>query len=318
MSTSRGKKLLACCLVGNVLLAAACTENVVENADNNSNEENAVSTTNGLSAINGLSALNGLSAINGLSALNGLSSTGLVSGSTLMNTSQGRDTVSYMVRCALPAGHSITKKDQNGVSYTFPGQIGLAPTWENGTCDSNCQQYISSCMMAHVNTSGQHIALWIVGDSSAIGWGTSGAYPYQEGSFFGNIFSNPPSAFYCDGEDFDLGVVPGRLGATQSGAPYKDPFGTSALCSRYCTANSGGYSNCDGFSHVITVYRDWDPNTDYKVCSRKSGLCMTLDKGGTTDGTRIDQAAYSSSADQKFRITAVGTSQYKICSTKSG
>src|SRR5262249_48098280 len=118
-------------------------------------------------------------------------------------------------------------------------------------------------------------------------------------------------------------VVPGRLGAGQSGAPYKDPFGSNAACSKYCTAadypnSANGYKDCDAFPHVITVYRDWDPNTDYKICSRKSGLCMTLDNGGTSDGTRIDQASYSSSSSQKFRVTAVAAGQYKICSTLSG
>ena len=303
------RRILGCCVLGNALLAGtACTESVAEeDVAGNDGQADALASTNGLAAINGLTAINGLSAINGL-----------VSGSPIMSTAEGRNTVSYIVRCALPAGRSITKQDQNGTSYTFPGQIGVAPQWETNGCGTDCQQYVSACLMAHVNTTGQHIAIWMVGDASPLGWGTSSSYPYQEGSFFGNIFTSPPSANYCEGEDFDLGVVPGRLGATQSGAPYKDPFGTNALCSKYCTAQSGGYSKCGSFPHVVTVYRDWDPNTNYKVCSRKSNLCMTVDNGGTADGTRITQTSYSGSSNQKFRITAVSAGQYKICSASSG
>ena len=44
-----------------------------------------------------------------------------------MTTAGGRDIVKYMVKCALPAGDSLTKQDQNGITYTFPGGIGVAP-----------------------------------------------------------------------------------------------------------------------------------------------------------------------------------------------
>jgi len=321
MDRERGRRAvggMACCLVVNAFaVALGCAQAPLEDAAVNGGETDALASSNGLTSINGLSALNGLSAMNGLSALNGLNASGLVSGSTLMNSAAGRSTVSYMVRCALPAGHSITKKDNQGVSYSFPGAIGLAPQWESGACDAMCQEYVSACLMAHVNTSGQHISIWLIGDGP-LGFGLSSAYPYQEGSFFGNIFKSPPSAYYCEGEDFNLAVVPGRLGAAIPGAPYKDPFGATSACKKYCSPNSNGYSNCDGFGHVLTVYRDWDPNTDYQLCSRKSGLCMTLDGGGTADGTRITQSGSSTSTNERFRITAVGPGQYKICSKSSG
>ena len=105
---------------------------------------------NGLPSINGLSAMNGLSTMNGLSAMNGL-----------MTTSPGRATVAYMVRCALAAGDSLVKKDQYNVSYTYPGSLGLAPQWKNGSCDTACQEILSACMMAHVNTTGKHVSLWL-------------------------------------------------------------------------------------------------------------------------------------------------------------
>ena len=137
------------------------------------------------------------------------------------------------MRCALPASHKITKT-YSGVTYTFAGEIGVAPEWETGACGTACQELVSACMMAHVNTKGQHIGLWIVGSSPALGWGYTTDYPFQEGSFFGNIFVSPPVANYCNGSDFNSAVVPGRLGAQQVGSPYKNPFTGAGLCSANC------------------------------------------------------------------------------------
>src|SRR3569623_459241 len=269
----------------------------------------------GVSSQTGLAALNGLAAVSGRAAINVLKRT-----SSVISTADGRTTMSYLVRCALPQGRSVTLKDQNGTGYTFGGQIGLTPQWETGTCDSNCQEQISACLMAHVNTTGQHIALWLVGDNSALGWGLSSSYPYQEGSFFGNIFSSPPQAYYCDGEDYDLAVVPGRLGANQTGAPYTDPFGSTAACKKYCTASpspygTSGYSQCKTFKHVVTVYRDWDPNTPYKICSRSTGACMTAP---TASGGKITLATATGALNQQFYVSRVNPGQYRVCSAQNG
>ena len=58
----------------------------------------------------------------------------------------------YLVRCALPASVTLVKADQKGVKYSFKGQLGLAPAWQTGACDTNCQEIVSACMIALVNT----------------------------------------------------------------------------------------------------------------------------------------------------------------------
>jgi hypothetical protein len=169
---------------------------------------------NGLTMINGLSG-NGLSG-NGLSG-NGLSGngllmnplkTGILTTGTMMNTTDGRATMGYIVRCALASTKTITAKDSGGVSYPFTGAIGVAPEWETGTCGTACQERMSACLLAHVNTSGVHIPIWLDGED-AIGWGQNTSYPYQEGSFFGNVFVNPPKGYFCGGKDFDSARSPG-------------------------------------------------------------------------------------------------------------
>ena len=92
-----------------------------------------------------------------------------------MTTDGGRQTVKYLVRCALAAGDSLTKQDQYGASYTFPGGMGLCPAWKNGgvhgTNFRTCQNLVSACMMAHVNTAGVHIPIWMASEAPQIGWG---------------------------------------------------------------------------------------------------------------------------------------------------
>src|SRR6266851_2802630 len=69
-----------------------------------------------------LNSVNGFNSINGVYSVNGLNST-----NSLMTTDGGRQTVSYLVLCALAAGDTLEKQDQNGTWYTYSGAIGLAP-----------------------------------------------------------------------------------------------------------------------------------------------------------------------------------------------
>ena len=224
----------------------------------------ALATDNGLPSVNGLSSDNGLISDNGLSSDNGLmSDNGLKNGVGLMTSSEGRATLAYLVKCALPAGKQITKKDQNGKSYTFAGSVGVGRGWENGACDSSCQRWVSACILAHINTTGTSLSIWVVADPAKqpqIGWGRSSTYPNQEGSFFGNIFVSPPKAYYCGGRNIGAAAVAGRLGAGSTGAPYSDPWGSGGACQDHCTAAEApyaqsGFKNCNGNDAVITVWR---------------------------------------------------------------
>jgi hypothetical protein len=186
-----------------------------------------------------------------------------------MTTAAGRIKVSYLVRCALPATASITKLDDYGKSYTFPGLLGMAPQWQNGACDQACQENVSACMLAHVNTAGAHIALWLVAENSAVGWGQDPEFPNQEASFFGNIFmqgahgavGSTPPAYYCTGAKYNVNPPQGRIGATQTSPPYVNIYGsTYAPCSAYCTASDtaylgDGFKACSGWNNVVTAWR---------------------------------------------------------------
>jgi hypothetical protein len=143
-------------------------------------------------------------------------------------------------------------------------------------------------MLALVNTSGVHIPLWIVGDNPVIGWGLASGFPDEEGSFFGNIFVSPPKAYYCNGKDFDVGVVPGRLGAGLGDAPYIDPFTSNgAYCKDNCTPadiphQNDGYKACMGYNHVVTVWRNPDASTIVATSGSSSSSTTTTTTSNTT------------------------------------
>jgi hypothetical protein len=236
----------------------------------NPDDQAATATENGLHTVNGLYTKNGLHTVNGLDITNGLHTVnGLQSASGLMTTALGREQVSYIVRCALPAGATVVKQDQNGVNYTFTGVLGLAPEWADGACGTSCQENVSACLLAHVNTAGIHVPLWIVSQSSAVGWGQDPEFPNQEGSFFGNIFqpgahgSDPLNSpmYYCMGAKYNVSPPQGRLGSTQTSPPYVNAFGAANLaCANRCTnadypSAADGYKACNGWNAVVTVWR---------------------------------------------------------------
>jgi hypothetical protein len=310
---------------------------------------NGLSSLNGLSAFNGLTAFNGQMSNNGLSAMNGLSSlNGLSAFNGLMTTDGGRKTVAYLVRCALSNGDSLTKQDQNGASYTFPGALGLCPQWKDGgvATDRPCQNMVSACMMAHINTSGVHVPLWMDSESPKIGWGVSPNYPKQEGTFFGNIImtgnlsalSMPnvtaPVAYFCEGAGIAAGVVAGRLTTGATNVPYKNPYGTNVKCTSSAQAVAGptspGQSAPDGFKQAcagnycfqngepITVWRNpsytpvFDSVYRYSLAPMSAGgKAIDVAGGAPNNGARVQQYASTNSDAQKFTIQPNG-SNWKI------
>jgi F5/8 type C domain/Alpha-galactosidase, CBM13 domain len=223
-----------------------------------------------------------------------------------MTSDGGRKTVSYLVRCALAAGDSIVKQDDMGNNFTFNGSIGLAPQYKTAGCGKDCLEMLSSCLMAHVNTTGVHIPLWLDSPMSAIGWGQSPSFPTQEGTFFGQIFltntSNNLDAYYCNGSGVSSDVVPGRLGSAlnSASAPYANAYPTSGgLCnaSKHCTmqASGDGAVSCVGngttWQHPITVWRGQTFQAENGV---KSGGASTISCSTCGAGARVGKLSSTS------------------------
>jgi hypothetical protein len=64
----------------------------------------------------------------------------------------------------------------------------FAPAWREGPCGVVCQEWVSACLLARLNTRGQRLPLLLmVPDRRA------------EAGFFGNLFVDPPRLFSCSG-----------------------------------------------------------------------------------------------------------------------
>src|SRR5262245_12780220 len=276
---------------------------------------------NGL-AYNGFS-MNGFS-MNGLETAGGISST-----SGLMTTPGGREVVRYMVKCAYPAGHSLTQQD-NMVppnTYTFDGGLGVAPELEAGTCDPTCQERISGCMLAHVNNSGLHVGIWLVGPDAGIGWGYSPNYPYKEAAYFGNLFQNM-SGYYCAGKDMASGNAKGRLGSPfgNNGNVLKAIYGDeldlvsvqnareNCVSKNSCTIMNEGYSQCADttgtqghpyWTHPVAVWRNFESTQLYKICNKAGNRCLGVVGGSTAEGANVEVRSFTAAAGQTWQILQV-------------
>ena len=137
---------------------------------------------------------------------------------------------------------------------------------------------------------------------------------------------SPPKGYYCDGKDYAFGVVPGRIGAGQVNAPYTNPFGSNVLCKHRCTASTGGdgFTVCPGlgsdkFNHVMTVWRNFDPNSSYQVCNRSSAKCLGVVGNSKISGAAVAQYTYASTiAGAKWKVTQVSPGNFKIVNANSG
>ena len=113
-----------------------------------------IASDNGLAAVNGLTASNGLCASNGL-----MTSNGLATSNGLMTSNGGRLTVKYLAKCALGAGDYMDKQDNTGSWHRFSGGLGFGTGWKSGSCDAKCQEFISACTIAHLNSTGNQVPI---------------------------------------------------------------------------------------------------------------------------------------------------------------
>ncbi|QRK09314.1 hypothetical protein JQX13_03980 [Archangium violaceum] len=147
-------------------------------------------TTNGL-AFNGL-AFNGL-AFNGL-AFNGLSSS-VFSAWFQRHPEESNLFMKYLVRCAVPPGQTRTYS-HGGITYTWSGGLGLAPSWASGSpVTLREQQVVSACLAALVNKYGRNVTVSLLGMSAMgqrIPYTASelNNYSLREACFFGNLFND--------------------------------------------------------------------------------------------------------------------------------
>lgn len=187
--------------------------------------------------------------------------------SELITTVGGRSLLHYLVQCALPAGESVTTSFL-GITNTYDGLIGIAPEWKSGPLSTSSRRWLSACVLAHVNATGQGVSILLRGNHPAlnqpIGSGGS-AYTLREGAFYGDIFGLLALSHACGGD----GSTPSRvctnnlLGLSPCG--FLVPGNCRGLQNTCEGVTDGYYTNCHAglllpllpstnYPEAITVY----------------------------------------------------------------
>ena len=199
-------------------------------------------------------AENGMS-LNGLS-LNGLSTSDF---STWFSSNPESNSLlmRYMVRCAVPEGESRTFRNPNtGVTYTWPGALGLAPGWAGGAPASvDEQQVISACLAAHANNYGLNVSISVLGRDAK---GTNIPYSSEEltifakreSCFFGNVFTH--QGLFAGNDRTSLAADEstrrpcGLKGFKALDNPACSQVKRIGQCEDYCTLDASGnfYTHC--------------------------------------------------------------------------
>jgi hypothetical protein len=265
-------------------------------------QEQSIEAENGLS-LNGLS-LNGLS-LNGLS-LNGLSLNGL-STTDFANWFNGNVTnnhqlMRYMVRCAVPAGESRTfVNPATGITYTWYGSLGLAPSWAGGApATLKEQQTISACLAAHANNYSINVSISVLGrDSKGVDIPYTSEelsrFSRRESCFFGNVFTSEGLLAGNDrsslADDESTSRPCGLKGFRATSNPLCEQMKRIGQCEEYCTLDVTGtfYTQCTYNGVTYNALTTRIRQEDIHRCG--DGVCQRSEHCGwgmTADNCMVD------------------------------
>jgi hypothetical protein len=184
---------------------------------------NGLNLANGIQFANGLLLSNGLNLANGVVAPDGIagpyvfpsycaSSTSLCVGSSCTAVASCTNSdltkwidssptnnlliLQYEIQCALPSTVTV-RVNYRGTLYAWAGAANLGPDWQSGLMSSASQEAVSSCLLARVNASGQHLSIDMFGPMSGLNTSSSADAPYsfREAVVFGNLFLATPQAY---------------------------------------------------------------------------------------------------------------------------
>lgn len=172
----------------------------------------------------------------------------------------GRELLTYVVSCALPANASLTVK-----GTVYPGDIGLAPKWVERALSAQERHWVSGCLLARTNLFGISVQLSLRGATGPLGVTKveKAGFTLFEGVFWGDVFAGDPSVMKACTSAYKAtkpvaSTLPLREctvndvlnpGKTRCGFTYV------GICETVCTGLKDGYryDKCGGQSDVISV-----------------------------------------------------------------
>jgi hypothetical protein len=116
---------------------------------------------------------------------------------SLAATSEGRQALEYIARCALVEGDYLRVIARGNV-WDFPGLLGVAPEWEHGPLGTAGQESMTACLLAHVNAFQISVPISLrsplLAEADVL---ESAVYYYGDGAFYGNLYGGSAEAFSC-------------------------------------------------------------------------------------------------------------------------
>jgi hypothetical protein len=195
-------------------------------------------------------------------ASNSLGAAALTS-SALIETADGREVFATVVSCALPAGASVTVADTSGTSYSFAGEIGLAPAWQTTTPSPAERRWVTACVLARTNYYGVPVQISMRGAHPALAMTTveTSTFTAAEGAFYGDLFDTSAQTWFACGT------------RTWSAALATD-------AQRTCTISQDGMTTMCGFTYAFFCGSAYDP-THAAACSAKPPWTNCKGSGAT-------------------------------------
>jgi hypothetical protein len=136
-----------------------------------------------------------------------LSADGLTLAPTsLLGSKAGRDVLTYLVRCALPAGQNVSGA-AGGKVYSFSGLVGVAPTWLTQSLSLSGRRWMTACLLAHVNAYDEEVPISLRGNHPALSTtvAESAQFTLEEMSFYGDLFADGTQGmFACAGKGLQM------------------------------------------------------------------------------------------------------------------
>jgi len=125
----------------------------------------------------------------------------------MIRDADARERLKYLASCALNPGDTMVGA-HDGVTYEFPGSMGLAPHWAARGLTQDERRWVSACILARTNAFGVSVLISMRADPAPANSlshtpAEAQSHTTYEGGFFGDIFADPPQSYVCASEDAD-------------------------------------------------------------------------------------------------------------------
>jgi hypothetical protein len=207
----------------------------------------------------------------------------------------------YLVKCALAVGHDIAIDCYHsgyGAAYgngteMVTGELGLVDGWRTGTCDSDCQQWVSACMLAHSSFAGETgVLIQLGGSNAAMTAVHDPSYVNDEGAYWGDIFNEDGTGqkrYGCSGAQAGVLYTSQKMNVNGTAVSvklmsracgYYDASGSCKVCGSTTIGTGNACRSSD--SGVINYFMNLDANftpPKVKTCASTCGTFAGINDG---------------------------------------